>query len=891
MTTPRNVGPPRLADRLLEWFVAPHLLESLQGDLHEEFAWQVERIGERRARWRYWRDVLGFVKLSLANWLFSRDHKSSDYSSTSFLHAAMFRNYFTIAFRNLVKHRTYSFINIGGLALGIAVSLLILLFVVHERTYDHFHANADQIFRVYAKMKFGEQEIQSDRVSARFGPAVQEANAGVMDVVRIATTPGRVVIKTSPERKFFEDKFILADPSFLAVFSFPLVEGSTQTALLRPMTVLLTERTAERYFGHEDPVGKTITYNNKLKFEVTGVLKNPPSNSTVQFDFVASLKSHPAIERIQNQFIKDDEVALMNQRVQGGSFRTYFLLNSPADTAGILRTLPGLVKASGGGDMQGTRYIIDPLTSVHLGMNFGDTANSRYLNIFLGIAALILLLALINYMSLTTARATQRAREVGVRKVMGAGRSELAGQFYGESMLITGLAFLLALVLVKVLRPPFYQLLQLDIDPSFLYSPTFGLAALSLLIVCVLLSGSYPAVLLSSFSPVNVLKGNLTTGKGGPAVRRVFTVIQFTVSIGLIGCSILIYQQVQHLQNRKLGLYKDRVLVLPVDASLTQQYSVLKHDLRQIPGVERVAAASSVLYKEGGSIFFTQSPTTKKDISIHVLSVDDQFAETLQIPWKSKPDPTRLAAPNTVVLNEIAVRTMGFGKQPLGQRLSFGSEKSEVVGVMRNFYFTNINDSNEPLALFVAKDTASAMATLGGSLYIRIQPSADLQQTVGRIETAYHQINVEKPFEYYFLDQTFNNIYKSEVRLASLFSVFTGFALFIACLGLFGLAAFTAEQRTKEIGVRKVLGASVASIVTLLSADFLRLIIIALFIGSPLAWWAMHKWLQDFAYKIDISWWVFALAGGLTTAIALLTVSSQSIKAALMNPVKSLRSE
>ncbi|SOD79045.1 ABC transporter permease [Spirosoma fluviale] len=882
--------PPPLANRLLRFFCSPHRLEEVQGDLHEEFDYQVRRIGERRAQWRYWWDVLGFVKLSLADWLFNRNRKPSDYSSTPFLNAAMFRNYFTIAFRNLVKHKTYSFINIIGLALGIAVSLLILLFVIHERTYDQFHTNADRIFRVYTRMKFGEQEIQSDRMSARFGPAVQEANAGVLGFVRIATTPGRVVIKTSPERKFFEGKFILADPSFLSVFSFPFSEGSAQTALVRPMTVLLTERTAERYFGREDPIGKTITYNNKLRFEVTGVLKNPPSNSTVQFDFVASLNSHPAIERIQNGFLKDDEVALNSQYVQGGHFQTFFLLRSAADTATILRNLPSIIKASGA-NPKGCRYIIDPLTSVHLGMNFGDTANSRYLTIFLGIAALTLLLALINYMSLTTARATQRAREVGVRKVMGAARSELAGQFYGESIFITLLAFLLALVLVKALRPPFYQLLKLDIDPSFIYSPTFGLAALLLLITCVLLSGSYPALLLSSFNPVKVLKGQLTTGQGGPTVRRIFTVVQLTVSIGLIGCSILIYQQVQHLQNRKLGLYKNRVLVVPVDASLTNQYGRFKHDLRQIPGVERVSAASSVLYKEGGSIYFTQSPVTKKDISIHVLSVDDQFAETLQIPWKSKPDSTQLAAPNTVVLNEIAVRKMGFGNQPLGQRLSLGSEKSEVVGVMRNFYFTDINDSNEPLALFVAKDTASAMAQYGGSLYVRIQPGADLQQTVGRIETTYRQLQVEKPFEYYFLDETFNNIYKSEARLANLFSAFTGFALFIACLGLFGLAAFTAEQRTKEIGVRKVLGASVTSIITLLSKDFLKLVLVSILIASPIAWWAMNKWLQDFAYKIDIAWWVFALAGGLTTTIALLTVSFQSIKAALINPVKSLRSE
>ncbi|GAB4014169.1 ABC transporter permease [Spirosoma migulaei] len=878
--------PPRLADQLLRFFCAPHRREEVQGDLHEEFAWQVERVGERRARWRYWWDVIGFIK----PFAMKKKPTINDYSGTYLMNPAMLSNYLKIAFRNLQRSTFYSLINIGGLALGIAVSLLILLFVVHERTYDRFHANADQIFRVYTRMKFGEQEIQSDRLSAQFGPAIQEANPGVLDWVRIGTPQGRVVIKSSPERKFFEDKFIMADPSFLTIFSFPLVEGSAKTALLRPMTVLLTERMAERYFGRDDPIGQTITFNNKLRFEVTGILKNPPSNSTLQFDFVASLKSHPAVERLREGVINDDDVSLNSPYVQGGSFKTFFLLRSSADTARILRTLPALVKASGA-DPKGTTYLIDPLTSVHLGMNFGDTANSRYISIFLAIAALTLLLALINYMSLTTARATQRAREVGVRKVMGAGRYELAGQFYGESILVTVLAFGLALGLVQIMRPSFYQLLQLDMDASFVYSPTFGLAALALLVGCVLISGSYPALLLSSFSPVRVLKGTLSPGSGGIQVRRVFTVVQFTVSIALIGCSLLIYQQVQHLQNRKLGLYKDRVLVVPMDASLAKQYGVFKHDLRQVPGVERVAAASSVLYKEGGNIFFTQSPTTKKDVSIHVLSVDDQFAETLQIPWKSKPALTQLAAPNTVVLNEIAVRKMGFDGHPLGQKLSFGTSQSEVVGIMRNFYFTNINDSNEPLALFVAKDTASAMAAIGGSLYIRVQPGADLPQTVDRIEKTYQKLNAEKPFEYYFLDQTFNNIYKSEARLASLFGVFTVFALFIACLGLFGLAAFTAEQRTKEIGVRKVLGASVTSIVRLLSTDFLKLVVLAIVIAVPITWYAMSQWLQDFPYRTEIQWWLFAIPGLLGLGIALLTVSFQSIKAALMNPVTSLRSE
>ncbi|RYF46605.1 MAG: FtsX-like permease family protein, partial [Cytophagaceae bacterium] len=344
-----------------------------------------------------------------------------------------------------------------------------------------------------------------------------------------------------------------------------------------------------------------------------------------------------------------------------------------------------------------------------------------------------------NYMSLTTARATKRAREVGVRKAMGATQRNLTGQFYGENILITGCAFALALGMAFLAKPYFYQVLQLQVDPSFLYSPTFGLVVVALLIVCVLLSGSYPALLLSSFSPVKVLKGNLIPDSGGDRIRHVFTVVQFTASVALIGCSLLIYQQVHHLQNRKLGLYKDRMLVVPLDGSLAAQYGAFKHELRQTPGIDRVAAASTVLYKQGSSMFFTQSPATKKDISIHVLSVDDQFAETLQIPWKSKPTQLQLASPNTVVLNETAVRQLGFDGQPLGQRIPFGREKTEVVGVMKNFYFTTINDSNEPLALFVAKDTASQLAASGGSLYIRIQPGADLPQTVNRVETLYNR--------------------------------------------------------------------------------------------------------------------------------------------------------
>jgi putative ABC transport system permease protein len=554
----------------------------------------------------------------------------------------------------------------------------------------------------------------------------------------------------------------------------------------------------------------------------------------------------------------------------------------------IFRFPPKLITVSGA-KLENDSYKIDPLLGVHLGMNFDGGISESYLTLFLIIAGLVLLLALINYMSLTTARAIDRAREVGVRKVMGATRHELTGQFYGESMLVTLVAFGLGLVLVQVLRPLFSQFFDLTIDANYVFSTTFIGLAVGLFVVCVLVSGSYPALLLSSFSPVAVLKGNLTRLSSGVQIRQGLTVVQVAVSVGLMACSLLIYQQAHHLQNRQLGLQKDRMLIVPLDASLANAYIPLKAKLRQLPGVERVSAASTGLYRDGSSMFFIKSPANQKDVSVHVLSVDDQFAETLNIPWTQKPAPGELTAGNTIVLNETAIRQLGIEKNYGEQLLQFGDDSRRVVGIMHNFAVSSVNNFDNPLALFVAKDTTRIMATQGGSLYIRIAPGADVSGVVAQVQDAYNSFQPEKPFEYYFLDQAFNDLYKAEVRLSTLFGFFTGFALFIACMGLFGLATFIARSRTKEIGIRKVLGASVGSIVGLLSRDFVRIILLSIAIASPLAWWAMTRWLQDFAYKIDISWWIFALSGGFALALTLLTVSIQSIRAALENPVKSLR--
>ncbi len=879
------MNPPRAADRLLALFCAPHLVEAVQGDLHEEFARLVAEVGARRARAWYWAEVLGFLRPRLDSPFALKRHPDEPSQTSFFLHPAMLRNYLTTAFRNLWRSKLYSALNVGGLALGLAVSLLILLFVIHEVTFDRFHANAERIFRVYGKFKYGEQEIQTPAMSAAFGPAVKRANPDVLDFVRTGSQfGGKVVISSSADRKAYETDFLFADPSLLTVFSFPLVVGNSQTALTRPMTLLLTERMAEKYFGRENPVGRTLTVNHTLRFEVTGVLKNPPSNSTLDFNFVASMLSHPVVERTVSGRIKDDELSFNNPRVQLGAFQTYFLVKNPAAIDQVARSVKALIRASD--DDSKTTFLFDPLTAIHLGgANFGDTANARYVTVFGGVALVVLLLALLNYMSLTTARATQRAKEVGVRKALGALRGELAAQFYGESILTTALAFALALLLVQGLRPVFYNLLQLRIDGAFLYSPAFLLTTLGLLVVCVLLAGSYPALLLSAFKPVSVLKGRLSATGGGAWVRRSFTTLQFAVSVGLVVCSLVVQRQLDFLRNQNLGLQKDRVLVVPVER---KAYAAMKQQFRQEAGVEGVAAASQALYQEGYSMFFTQSPKTKEQVGLYFLSVDENFLPLLGIPWKIKPsDPTELTAKNRLILNETAARKLAIADRPLGQEIEVGVEKNKVVGVVRDFHFASLQQKIEPLGFWVSRDTVSGV----NCLYLRLSPRADLPQLVARVGKIYQSYRPENPFTYSFLDQNFDALYKAEDRLAKMFGAFTGFAVFIACLGLFGLAAFTAERRTKEIGIRKVMGASVASVVALLSKDFLKLVGVAVLIASPVAWWAMNRWLAGFAYKIALDWWLFAAAGGLALGVALLTVSFQSVKAALMNPVKSLRSE
>lgn len=796
----------------------------------------------------------------------------------------MLRNYFKIAIRNLLKNKVFSFINIVGLAMGMAVSMLILLYVSHEMSFDRFHPNGKRIFSTLVRMTFGGNTVQFNQISKNFGPAVQQANPEVKDFVRIASSfRDDVIVKSDEKHQFFERGFYFSEPSLFKVFAIDFLKGNAVAALTEPNTVVITEEIAKKYFGTESPIGKTLTYNKNYLLKVTGVIKRLPTNSSLHFDFIASLPTFEGVMKRdpKNHYETEDAVGT-------GSYETYFLLDKPESKEKVEKVIPKLLTDKQSELESHSAYFLLPLLDTHLGNNWADTSNTKYVMIFLCIAGIVLLLALVNYMSLTTARSTIRAKEVGVRKVLGANRKNLASQFYGESILISLISFVLALVLFQVLKQSFYGLLDLNIDDSFVTSPLFLSILLALVIVTALIAGSYPALLLSKFSPLMILKGKLSSANQGATLRRTFIVFQFGVSVVLIVFSLVVQRQLTYLQTKKIGMNKEQVLVITLSKAAQKHYAAFRHDLTHSIGIQQIGAASLSLFTGGWNMFFTKTPTTNEDVSINNMTVDENFFDLLGLKWKYKPaNMDELAFGDRILINETAVGKLKIANKPIGQKLDlFENQKAEIVGVLKDFNFTSLQSKIDAMMFKVVKDTTSLKA-----LYVRLDPKIDFQQKIADIGKSYKKYDSDAPFDYYFLDEAFNKQYRAEQRMGNLFAGFTGIAIFIACMGLFGLITFTAEQKTKEIGVRKVMGASVVNIVSLLSKDFLRLVLISNGIAFPIAYYIIHQWLQDFAYQIDVSADIFILAGALAIVIALATVIVQSTKAALVNPVQSLKSE
>jgi putative ABC transport system permease protein len=813
----------------------------------------------------------------------------------------MLKNYLKIAWRNLLRQRLYSAINISGLAVGLAVCMLIMLYVAHEHSYDRFHRNGDRIYTLHATIKIGSQAMNMTYMSYGTGPAIKQNQPRVEDYVR--TMDYRQVIvnnPATPDAKFADKKLLFADAGFFKFFSFKLASGSPSDVLKKPFSVVLSKDMARKYFGDSDPIGKTLTIktDSAFTYQVTGVAENAPSNSSIDFNFIASASTLTSMKSFARRI---DE----QQSIGPGSFNVYLLLKDQKDTAEVKRIMQVMVKKDKNA-FDDEKLSLMPITSTHLENNFGDFTNIKYLKIFPVVAILVLLLALVNYMSLSTARATLRAKEIGVRKVTGASRKNIAKQFYVESALFAFISFVLGYFLSYVFRPIFLNTLKLSIDNSFLYSPLVLILMGMLLFVTILVAGSYPSLVLSSFNPVVTLKGKMSKQSGGVTVRKVFTTLQFAISVGLIICGVVIDRQLYYMRHADTGINKENVVMIPVGAAFNGHYAAFNREIKNLPGVSETATSHYGMF-QSYDMYSVSGKDPKEQMMLPSLTVDQNFVNVLGLKWKYPPAPnTTLEGHNKVVINEEAIAKLHLEpnpvgtyikaggdnlQNPVGMYMKPGNDNLQIVGVLKDFNFSSMEQSIEPLGLFTAPDTAKFWGRYSCNLFARIKPKTNLPTLLDAIKGIYKKYDNDTPFSYTFVDDAFNAQYQAEDRLASIFSIFTVITIILATMGLFGLAAFITEQRTKEIGIRKVLGASISSINGLLSKDFLKLVLLSILIGSPIAWYLMHNWLQGFAYRINIQWWMFAGAGLLAVVVAIITVSYHAIKAALVNPVKSLRSE
>ncbi|SFD81002.1 ABC transporter permease [Spirosoma endophyticum] len=795
----------------------------------------------------------------------------------------MLTNYLKIALRNLWKNRMFSTLTIAGMGVGIAAVGLMVLYVWHELNYDKFHTNADRVFRVVHYAQWAGGNLQLAPTSAPYADALKHEYPEIEKTVRLYPEGGGVI--TYRDKKIEANDIMFADKSVFDVFTFPFLYGDPASALAQPERIVLTKSLAEKLFGDAaKAVGQPVEFSNNFVNTVSGVIADVPLNSHVQFSALRSMPTN------------------YTNGWQNFELYTYVLLTKGSDYKSLEAKLPSFYPKYLKKEMGELTYRMElqPLTAIHLHSHLdyeiGANGNSQTVYIFALVAGLILLIAGINYVNLFTVRSISRLREVGVRKAIGSRRTQLVEQFLTESMLMAFMASLVGLVLAKMALPLFNELADKPLTLT-LYGPWIT-GAIVLLFALLLGAGSglYPALFLSGFRTVVALKGKTDSQVGVIGFRKALVVFQFVAAVALISCSWVIYRQMGYMLHKDMGFNKEQVLTFHLESEgPRKQIQALKEELRKSPLIEAVSAASNPIGNNNigtNGMFFEQNGVMAASTQVvQKFSVDSDYLNTLQIKLlqgRNFSESSPADAMGAVLVNEALVKKMGW-QTPVGKRVNYFIGKDEtaearVVGVVRDFHTYSLQHKIEPLVLQMPAPSDK------DNLYVRIRPG-QTEEALAYIKKAYQQFDPAASVTFHFLDENFSRQYKAEQKQGQLLLTFTILAVLIACLGLFGLAALAAEARTKEIGVRKVLGASVASIVTLLSKDFVQLVLIAIVIASPIAWYAMGQWLQSFAYKIDLEWWVFVLAGLLAVGIAVLTISFQSVKAALMNPVKSLRSE
>ena len=787
-------------------------------------------------------------------------------------------NYVKTAWRKIKRQKGYSFINIAGLAIGLSVCMMIVLWVVDEWSFDRFHADARRIFRVYRNESATRPNSGSALTSPPMAESLKKDFPEIILATRFGTWERRLV--TYRDKNFNETKYMHADPDFLAMFSFPLVKGEPAAAFAKPNSVVITEKTAAKYFGLEDPLGKILTVNHSFDVVVTGVIKNVPSNSSLEFDFLSPF------EILFKQFIGEDT------RGNWGfnSFSTYVMLPPNASAENLNRKLLGYIKKYQPEDPD--ELVLQPLMDIHLfsdlGHDYNNLGDIKYVWIFSALAVFVLLIASVNFMNLTTARSASRAKEVGLRKVVGAGRIQLIRQFFGESIMMALLALAIALVLVELLLPLFNTLSGKHLTSAWRNNPALLLTFFGIALVTGAFSGSYPALFLSSFQPIRVLKGSLGSAGVNPLFRKVLVSFQFSLSVFLVIGTIVISRQLSYLRNKDLGYNREHIIHLSIHGGLHEKYGAIRDRFLKNPDVLHVTASlalpTNIQNSPGTPEWEGKGPDEKMEIKADFVDFD--YIETFNIPLVEGRSFSRDYAtdPETAfIVNEEAVRRMRLQKPVVGKSFGFWSTKGQIIGVMKDAHFQTLHHKVEPLVFKIFPDWFFRM-------YVKIR-SGDIAATLRSLEKTWDQMDLGYPFDFRFLDEDFQNLYNAEARLGSIFRSFAALAVFIACLGLFGLASYLAEQRAREIGIRKVLGASVSGIALRMSGDFTKWVLVANLIAWPVSWIIMSRWLNGFAYRLSLEAWIFLLAAGLSLGLALLTVGLQSVRAARANPAVTLRQD
>jgi putative ABC transport system permease protein len=798
----------------------------------------------------------------------------------------MFKNYFKIAVRNLIRHKTFSFINIAGLALGIAGSLLMFVYVINELSYENFHQNKDQICRVAIQFGQSESSMKLAGVMPALGPALVEELPEVLNAVRFIRDTKATI--EYGEKEFREQRFFFADPSVFDVFTFPLLGGEPKEVLKDPFHIVISEAMAYKYFGSEQAVGKLLRYKDQYEFQVSGIMKNIPANTHLKCDFIASYSSLETIAKVEqpwNQFGQD---------------YTYLLLQDDFSSSNLKEKIMFILQKNTNEQFASMfLFYIQPLDDIYLTSKMmGEldrTGNVTYVYLFSSLAILVLLIACLNFMNLSTARSFHRVKEIGLRKVLGAKRLQLVKQFLGEALIVTAIALVFSLLLFELFFPSLNRFLETKLVVDYYHNLNFYLILIGIIVFVGLVAGLYPALFLSRYKPVDSLKGGFNYGSGSSVFRKSLVVIQFMISIFLIIGTFIVYNQLHFMRETDLGFNKENVVLISFHGSaqdMDNKYLALKNEFSKNSQVISVAGANMVpgLHNKEQQGIRLKDMQPDEMIMARFISIDYEYVQTLGLEIKQGrnfSEAFSTDASSSIIINEKAAKSFNLA-DPVGYEIILPSRTGEirllkVIGVVKDFHIESLHNNIEPILLYINPNRFYTIA-------LRIQPT-NTQQTIQYLESVWKKLIPGQSFNYTFLDDTYNMLYNSEEKAGQMVTIFSFLAIYIACMGLFGLAAFTAEQRTKEIGVRKVLGASVSNIVQLLSKEFVKWVILANIIAWPLAWFVLNKWLENFAYRIDVSWWVFFLSGAIALFIALFTVSTQAIKAAIANPVDALKYE